>query len=134
MVKKLFVGTILLVAALVGNGCKNPLVVQLYAQSFPTTVHGTWTPNIAAENVVSYKFLINGTVVGTVAASTCTATLCTATIPVPSAGTYTFTVLASNQRLSTDPSTLQDGPTTTPPLTFALNLAPTAPKSTNIGQ
>jgi hypothetical protein len=96
----------------------------LYAQSLPTTVHYTWSPNPASDAVVQYKVGLDAVPSQVVPLTSCTATLCTATITVATEGAHTARLLAENQRLSTDPTGGFNDSVEATPVPFVLKVTP----------
>lgn len=98
--------------------------VVLYAQSLPYAAHVFLLPPAASDNVVNYQVSLDGTVVVATAAPTVDPTCSCIKIPISiaTAGSHTASVVAQNQALSTDPTTLQSSAATTVP--FTLNVTP----------
>lgn len=102
-----------------------PHRLVLYAQSLPTTVHYTWTPNPVSDAVAQYKVGLDAAPSQVVLPSACSATLCTATITVTTEGAHTARLLAENVRVSTDPTTGFNDSVESPAVAFTLKV--TAP-------
>lgn len=100
-------------------------VAHLFAQSVPTTVVFSWSPNPSTENVVSYVTGLDTGPAQTQPLTVCTPTKCTVTLTVTSFGAHTATVAGQNQKVSTDGTTLQTGAVSS--LAFTLNPLTSAP-------
>ena len=100
----------------------------------PATVHASWTPNPATDNVTQYSLTLDAGTPVVILASACSATLCPAAalaVTVPTFGSHTVSLVAQNLKLTTDPTSIQSGPATT--ITFTLAAAPiVAPQSAKI--
>lgn len=108
-------------------------VIQVYAASLPATLHATWTPNPAADNVVDYILTVDGVAQAPTLPAACTATLCTTAFSVNAWGSHTATVVAQNLDLSGTGTTgtLQSSPPSTA-VTFLLSNTPVAPSAPGI--
>ncbi len=88
----------------------------------PATVHATWTPNAAVDNVVQYQLVVDSAAPVITLASVCTATLCSQTLTIPTFGLHTVNLVAQNLKITGDPTSIQSSPPVT--ITFTLASAP----------
>ena len=96
--------------------------VQSIAQ-VPATVHATWVPNPAADNVVQYLITVDTLPPVVALAAVCGPTICgPVALTVPTFGLHTAVMVAQNLKFSGDPTSLQSGPSTT--VTFTLGAVP----------
>lgn len=129
---------ILSILALVFCGKSIPLPIPtpgpviLYAQSVPTTVTAKWTANAPADGVVSYVIRLEDGTTTTALPTVCVASVCTKVIAVNTFGTHSVTIVAQNQKVSTDPTNLQTG-LASPVVTFTLFPSPGVVTGTSIG-
>jgi hypothetical protein len=100
-------------------------------QSVPATVHVSWAPNAASDNVTAYLVTLDGGTAISVSPSVCTTT-CVTPITVSAFGNHAVTVVAQNQEISTDPTSVQNSAATT--VNFALSPAPGAPTAAKVGK
>lgn len=96
------------------------LATAASAQTLSISLHATWNPNLAADNVVSYKVVVDGGAPVIVPASACSPTQCSVAFTVTSFAGHNVTLTAQNLLISTTPASLQDGPTVAVP--FSLNV------------
>ena len=97
----------------------------------PATVHATWTPNPATDNVTQYSATVDTGTPIIVPLTACTALLCTQQLTIPTFGVHTISLVAQNLKLSTDPTSIQSGPAST--VTFTLAAAPVvAPQAAKV--
>jgi hypothetical protein len=107
-----------------------PGMTVLFAQHAPTNLVVSWTPNPVADNVVHYKVSLNGAAPVQVAPTVDPTCDCVkATISVPTFGSYTVSVVATNLALSTVPTSFQDSE----PGTISFQLKQKAQKPSGIG-
>ena len=66
----------------------------------PATVHATWTPNAATDNVVQYTVVLDTATPVILLATGCSATVCSQALTVPTFGVHSVTLIAQNQGLS----------------------------------
>jgi hypothetical protein len=85
----------------------------------PATVHATWTPNAATDNVIQYTIILDTAAPVVLPASACTVGLCSQALTVPTFGVHNVVLTAQNQGLSGLQSSL---PST---ISFTLAAAPT---------
>lgn len=122
----------LLVLVLVSSlACDPSLVIE--AQTLPSAVHVTWSPNPASDAVTAYVVVLDGGAPQAVPLSACTATSCVASVSVPTAGGHSVTVAAQNLALSADPTSVQTGPASSA-VSFTLNLVPAKAATPTIGK
>ena len=86
----------------------------------PATVHFLWNPNPATDLVTQYQVSVDGATPIIVLASTCTTTQCgPIALTIPTFGSHTVVIFAQNLKLSTDPTSLQSGPSSSVPFSLA---------------
>lgn len=96
----------------------------VYAQSVPTTVRAQWQPNDTADKVISYTVTLDGGAPVTVQPVTDATCACVqTTLSIPAFGAHTFTVVANNLLLTTDPASGQQSSAATV-VAFSLNKSP----------
>lgn len=93
----LFVVGCATVSHVVNNGPE----ITIEAQSFPISLGADLLPVAGAS---SYKLVLNGAVIGTVAGSTCSPTKCTAVFLIGAAGHYTLAYESTTLILDVDPN------------------------------
>lgn len=81
------------------------LSISLAAQAFPVTITAAWDPNPPEDAVTKYTITFNN-VTTDIPLANCTAVECTTTLTVPSAGSYTISLTASNFWGRSIPTTL----------------------------
>jgi len=106
MKKALFVAVFLVFSASSING------------QVPATVHATWTPNPATDNVIQYTIVLDTAAPIVLLSSACTVALCSQALTVPTFGVHNVILTAQNQGLSGLQSSL---PAT---VSFTLGAAP----------
>lgn len=106
-------------------------VIKIQVSTFPATLHATWNPNAASDNVTAYLVTVGSASPISVSPSVCTTT-CVTPITIPSAGTYAVVVGAQNQLCDCDPTTLQT--TSAAPVTIKVSAAPGTPTGTKVGK
>lgn len=115
---------VVVMTVMVCIGC-GPASTTLYAQSLPANLKATWTPNPASQNVTQYKLTLDGGTPQVAPLTSCTPTLCTAGFVVPTYGSHTVAVVATNVSLDAGGNVaLQDSPPAQ--ITFTLNTPPNA--------
>jgi len=98
----------------------------LYAQTVPTAVRAQWSPNVAADGVLSYQVTLDGGTPITVVPTVDVTCSCVQTpLNIPAFGSHTVTVTATNLLVSTDPNSGQQSSAPTL-ITFSLNRSPSA--------
>lgn len=75
--------------------------VTIEAQSFPINVGADLQPVAGAS---SYKLVLNGAVISSIAGSTCSPTKCTAVFPIGASGHYTLAYESTTLILDVDPN------------------------------
>jgi hypothetical protein len=113
---------------IVAAACGGPGSIVLFAQSVPYAATLEWIPRPSGENVSDYRVQLDALPIVTVPLSSCTATLCSTAVSIPTFGPHNISIWGRNLRISTEPTSLQDGAKTT--IAFSLNPAPGAPAAT----
>lgn len=88
----------------------------------PATVHATWTPNVASDNVTQYSITVDAAAPVIMLATACSPTLCSQILTIPAFGLHTVSLVAQNFKISGDPTTLQSSAPLV--VTFTLAAAP----------
>lgn len=122
MMKRILFAVCVLAFAALATAAKRPIKIQV--STFPATIHATWNPNAASDNVVDYLVTVGSASPVTVPVSVC-ATSCISPITIPAAGTYTISVVAQNLLVSSDPTSTQSSAADT--VTVQVNGPPGTP-------
>ncbi len=107
------------------------LFVAPVAAQTPATVHASWNPNVASDNVVQYVITLDSAAPVVVLAATCTATTCTTALTVPTFGLHSVALVAQNLKFAGDPTSLQSGPAAT--VSFTLGAVPAVVAGGRVG-
>lgn len=109
-----------------------PTGIVLYAQTVPTTVTATWTPNATTDNATAYTVTLDSGIAISVPLTACTASLCTQIVTVSAFGAHLAHIAAQNLKLTSDPTSTETGPATS--VAFTLNQLPGAVAGAAVGK
>ena len=86
--------------------------IPIIAQTFPVTINVLWDPNPASDQVTKYTITFNGNSTD-IPITNCNNIECATTLVVPSAGSYTISLTATNM-WATGPATTLSFTATSP--------------------